>query len=126
MLIQPINNQTQVTPSAAQVGTDAPKAVLSTPDANAAQATTKSTTQTNTQQPSAEQLKDAVKVINQAMQQAKQSLEFSVDSTTKMTVVKLTDTSTGEVIRQFPTRQTLAISQSIDQYQRGLLLTQKA
>lgn len=122
MLIQPINNQTQATPSFGQVSTDAPKVVSNTADVNAAQ----STPQTNTQHPSDEQLKDAVKVINLAMQQANQSLAFSVDSTTKMTVVKLTDTATGEVIRQFPTQETLAISQSIDQYQRGLLLTQKA
>ena len=121
MLIQPISNQTQATPSAGQVGIDVPK-VTSTQDVSAAP----DTTQTNSRPPTAEQLKEAVKVINQAMHEANQSLAFSIDSTTKRTIVKLTDTATGEVIRQFPTQETLAISQSIDQYQRGLLLTQKA
>lgn len=121
MLIQPISNQTQATPSAGQVGIDVPK-VTSTQDVSAAP----DTTQTNSRPPTTEQLKEAVKVINQAMHEANQSLAFSIDSTTKRTIVKLTDTATGEVIRQFPTQETLAISQSIDQYQRGLLLTQKA
>jgi flagellar protein FlaG len=77
-------------------------------------------------QPSAEELKSAVAAINQVMQQANQSLEFSVDTDTHETVVKMVDTSTGELIRQFPTEATLAISRGIDQFQRGLLLTQKA
>jgi flagellar protein FlaG len=127
MLIQPVNNPTQSTPPVAQISTDAPKAAANTPDIQAAQSATQDTTQANNHQPpTAEQLKDAVKVINQAMHQANQSLAFSVDSSTKQTIVKLTDTATGEVIRQFPTEQTLAISKSIEQYQRGMLLTQKA
>jgi flagellar protein FlaG len=119
MLIQPINNQTPATPPAPQLIVDAPKVVV-------ADTSNVSAAQTTLQQPSHEQVKDAIKVINQAMQQSNQSLAFSVDSSTKQTIVKLTDTSTGELIRQFPTQETLAISQSIDQYQRGLFLTQKA
>jgi flagellar protein FlaG len=82
------------------------------------------------QRPSAEQLKTAVDNINKAMQQSNQSLEFSVDSTTHTPVIKMMDTETGKVIRQFPSEQVLAIAQSIDQYlsehQGGLLLKQKA
>ena len=119
MLIQPVNNQAQTPPPAVQVSGNTPKVVV-------ADTSNASTAQTNAQQPSHEQVKDAIKVINQAMQQSNQSLAFSVDSSTKQTVVRLMDTSTGELIRQFPTQETLAISQSIDQYQRGLFLTQKA
>ncbi|MFA6921913.1 MAG: flagellar protein FlaG [Gallionella sp.] len=125
MLIQPINNQPQAMQPAIQPGSDVPKAA-DTSNVVATQSVTQSNTQTTTQQPTPAQLKEAIKVINQAFQQSNQSLEFSVDSATKTPIVKLTDTSTGEVIRQFPTQQTLAISQSIDQYQHGLLLTQKA
>jgi flagellar protein FlaG len=78
------------------------------------------------QQPSSEQLKNAVNVINKVMQLSNHSLEFSVDTDTKMTVVKMVDTQTGELIRQFPSEATLAISRQIDQYQQGLLLTHKA
>ena len=77
-------------------------------------------------QPSVAELKSAVATINQAMQQSGQSLEFSVDTDAHRTVVKMVDTSTGELIRQFPSEATLAISRGIDQFQQGLLLKQKA
>jgi flagellar protein FlaG len=78
------------------------------------------------QQPSTAELNSAVAAINQAMQQSGRNLEFSVDSDTKKTVVKMVDTSTGELIRQFPTEETLAISRGIEEFQQGLLLKQKA
>lgn len=77
-------------------------------------------------QPSAEELKSAVATINQAVQQSNLNLEFSVDTDTDRTVVRMVDTSTGELIRQFPSEATLEISRGIDQFQQGLLLTQKA
>ena len=77
-------------------------------------------------QPSMEVLKSAVAALNLAMQQSNQSLEFSVDTNTQRTVVKMVDTSTGELIRQFPSEATLAISRGIDQFQQGLLLTNQA
>ncbi len=78
------------------------------------------------------QLQSAVNKINKALQQSGQSLEFSVDATTKTPVVKMIDTQTGKVIQQYPSQQTLAIAESIDQYlsehqlQQGTLLRQKA
>lgn len=77
-------------------------------------------------QPSPEALQHAVAAINLALQQSNQSIEFSVDSNTHRTVVRMVDTSTGELIRQFPSEATLAISRGIDEFQRGLLLTNKA
>lgn len=78
------------------------------------------------QPPSVEELKNAVAEINQVMRQANQALEFSVDSETHRTVVRMVDTSTGELLRQIPSEETLAISRGIDQFQQGLLLKQKA
>lgn len=78
------------------------------------------------QQPSAAELKNAVETLNKAMQQSNQNLEFSVDTDTKKVVVKMVDTSTGQLIRQFPSEETLAISRGIEQFQQGLLLKQKA
>ena len=49
-----------------------------------------------------------------------------MDTDTHQTVVKMVDTSTGELIRQFPTEETLAISHGIAEFQQGLLLKQKA
>lgn len=80
------------------------------------------------QQPSSQQLKNAVDGINQAMRLSNQNLEFSVDTATKEPVVRMVDTGTGELIRQIPSEETLAIARSIDEFQQrqGLLLSQKA
>jgi flagellar protein FlaG len=75
---------------------------------------------------SAEQLKSAVSDINRALRQSNQGLEFSIDSDTDRVVIKMTDTQTGEVIRQIPSEETLAISRSIGDFQQGMLLRQQA
>jgi len=113
MIIQNTSNNQAAMP-VRPVSNDVPKVVTDT------------AMQGTPQQPSAEQLKIAVGVINQVMQQSNQSLEFSVDTTTKIPIVKMVDTKTGELIRQFPTEETLAISRDIDRFQQGLLLKQKA
>jgi len=81
-----------------------------------------------TQEPSAQQLKSAVDSINQAMRQANKSLELSIDPSTKKPVVKMMDSETGELIRQYPSEEVLAIAKSIDQFlgQQGLLFKQTA
>lgn len=117
MLIQNASNTGQITQPATRASNDAP-VVANTPVREAESVTP--------QKPSTEQLKSAVDNINHAMRQAHQSLEFSVDSTTKTPVVKMTDSSTGEVIGQFPSEAALAIARSIDQIQPGLLLKQQA
>ncbi len=78
------------------------------------------------QQVSAAELKNAVETLNKAMQQSNQNLEFSVDTDTKKVVVRMVDTSTGQLIRQFPSEETLAISRGIEEFQQGMLLKQKA
>ena len=95
-------------------------------DTTPVKAATAPAVQPSPEQPSPEALTSAVAAINQAMQQSNQSLEFSVDSNTNRTVVKMVDTSTGELIRQFPSESVLAISRGIEEFQQGLLLTQKA
>lgn len=81
-----------------------------------------------TQQASPAQLKNAVDTINQAMQNAGQALEFSVDPNTNKTVVRMVDKDSGDLIRQIPSEEMLAISRSIDQFlkRQGMLLSQKA
>ncbi|MBI5791998.1 MAG: flagellar protein FlaG [Rhodocyclales bacterium] len=79
-----------------------------------------------TRQPTPEQLKAAVSEINKVMQQSNRNLEFSMDDDTHRLVVRLTDTETGELIRQIPSDETLAISRSIGEFQQGFLLKQKA
>jgi flagellar protein FlaG len=72
------------------------------------------------------QIQSAVDKVNQVMLQANTGVEFSVDQSSDRTLVKVVDTKTGETIKQFPSKEMIAISQSIDQFQKGLLLRQKA
>lgn len=78
------------------------------------------------QKPDAAQLKSAVDNINRALKASNKNLEFSIDSSTEKPVFRLRDSETGEVIRQYPTEDMLAITRAIDQIQQGLLLKQKA
>lgn len=78
------------------------------------------------QQPATEQLKNVVDNVNRALKQTNKNLEFSIDESTEKHVFKLKDSETGDVIRQYPTEDMLAISRSIDQIQQGLLLKQEA
>jgi flagellar protein FlaG len=77
------------------------------------------------QQPSPEKLTQAIKNINSALQERAQGLEFSVDSATDRTVVKVIDTHTHEVIRQMPSQEALEIAKALDQLQ-SLMGEQKA
>lgn len=101
----------------------APNVVVDTSNAGPAP----SVQQAAPQQPSSAQLQNAVDGINLAMRQSNQNLEFSVDTSTNKPVVKMVDTQTGDLIRQFPSEETLAIARSIDQFlqRQGLLLNQK-
>lgn len=75
--------------------------------------------------PSLAQVKEAVDAINRSMSTQARGLEFSVDSDSKRTIVKVVDRQTQELIRQIPTVETLEIARALDQTQ-GLLITQQA
>lgn len=80
----------------------------------------------DTYRPTVAQLESAVRDLNQSMQANNSSLAFSIDPDTEHPVVKLMDSSTGEVIKQFPSKEAIAISKAIGDIQQGLLLKQKA
>ena len=71
----------------------------------------------------------AMEAIAQQMQQALSAsntgLKFSVDSSTGKTIVKVVEEQTGEVIRQIPNEEMMAISRNIGKLQ-GLLFQKKA
>lgn len=77
-------------------------------------------------QSSVSQLKNVVDDINKALKQSNSILEFNMDAETRKLTVKLVDRETGDVIRQFPSQDMLAISHSIERIQQGLLLKQQA
>lgn len=103
---------------ARQVSDDVPKVVA---------ADTQKQVPSFPEEPSSLQLQNAVGVINQAMQRSNLSLRFSIDSDTKRPIIQMLDTETGDLIRQIPSKELLAIASSIDEFlQRGVLLRQKA
>jgi flagellar protein FlaG len=52
-------------------------------------------------------------------------LQFSVDESSGRSVIKVTDRATSDVIRQIPSEEALQISEGLDRYQKGLLVSRK-
>ena len=75
--------------------------------------------------PSDEQLKSLVQEANDFIKPLNGSLQFSIDKDTGTTVVKVIDTSTKEIIKQFPTEEMLGLAKALSQL-KGLLVKQQA
>jgi flagellar protein FlaG len=69
--------------------------------------------------------KAALDELKKVAEAAGNNLNFSVDEETGKTVVRVTDKETGDLIRQIPSEELLAISHSLGKLQ-GLLLRQEA
>lgn len=137
MLIQSISNMAQASPSGKissnGLANDSKPIVVSAPSTNSVvkldvslELPRVAAVQIAEQQASSAQLRNATDNINKVLKQSNKNLEFSVDTGTQKPVVKLIDTDTGDLIRQYPTEEMLAISSAIDQFQQGVLLKQKA
>ncbi|MBV8659846.1 MAG: flagellar protein FlaG [Burkholderiales bacterium] len=88
---------------------------------NTAQATA-----TTSKAPSATEVTEAVSQLNKFMQSMNNTaLQFSVDKDTNISVVKLVDTQSKEVIRQIPSEDVLAVAKAINKFQ-GLLIKETA
>jgi flagellar protein FlaG len=72
-----------------------------------------------------ERVEQAVKTINASLQSQRQGIEFTIDSESQRTVVKVIDQETKQVLRQMPTQEALEIASALDRMQ-GLLIKQKA
>jgi flagellar protein FlaG len=95
---------------------DAPK-----PDTIKLQAAPQQTTQ-----PSNEEVREAVREISKKMEAASPgSFEFSIDKDARMTLVRITDRKTGDLIRQVPAPELVELAKDLDRMQ-GLLLKQQA
>lgn len=71
------------------------------------------------------QVKHAVEQIQQTMEKLAQNLQFSIDKDTGITVIKVLDSQTQEVIRQIPTEEAVSIARTLDKV-KGLLFSDKA
>lgn len=97
-------------------GTSATPAAPAAPTHGSADAVTK---------PDMQQLQAAMEEVRNAVVSRNSNLQFSFDDETRKTVVRVVDSESGQVIRQIPSEELIAIAKSIDKMQ-GLLLKQKA
>lgn len=111
MITQNTINGTQVAQPDRHSQYDAPKAVIGI-TSNTKPVTVES-------QFSSERLSDINEVLRQSNQDVQ--FEFSMDADTKKSLFKVVDTKTGELIRQIPSEEMLAIVRSIDHFRKGFL-----
>ena len=101
-------------------------------DTRAVPGTTRSPTSVETANaikgaPSLEQVNRAVSELNKSPQARSQGLEFSIDTDSKRTVVRVIDQSTKEVLRQIPTPEALEIAKAMEaKSTKGVLIQQTA
>ena len=70
------------------------------------------------------QVKGAVDVTNQFMKTLSVNLTFSVDKDSGLTVVKVVDSTTKEVVKQMPSEEVVDLARALNRLQGLLLKTQ--
>jgi flagellar protein FlaG len=71
--------------------------------------------------PEAPDLEAVVEQLNRMMQRMNNSLQFEVDRATGKTVVRVLDSNTKEILRQFPSEEVLAIARALENAKGALL-----
>jgi flagellar protein FlaG len=77
-------------------------------------------------QPSTENLINLVDQANHAMQSRSSNLKFTMAEGTDTYVVRIEDSETGELIRQIPSEQMIAIAKALDELKQGTVLEEQA
>jgi flagellar protein FlaG len=72
------------------------------------------------------ELKRAIDSANNALGQSNAGVEFSIDKNTDQTVVKVVESGTGDVIRQYPSKEAIAIAQAITDLQQQMAQRQSS
>jgi len=70
-------------------------------------------------------VEDAVKRLADFVGQSQSQISFSIDQESGMRIVKVLDTESQKVIRQFPSEEAIGIAKALDKLQ-GLLIRDKA
>lgn len=70
-------------------------------------------------------LSQVVSRLNDYVQTLRRDLVFRVDKETEKIVVTVVDPETGEVIRQIPSEEMMAVARALGQIQQGLLFDAK-
>lgn len=72
-----------------------------------------------------DQLEDAMSSIQEFVQSVRRNLDFQLDDSSGKVVVKVTDSESGDVIRQIPSEEALKLAESLDEV-RSLLFKAEA
>lgn len=72
-----------------------------------------------------EQIEKAVSTLQEFAQSVKRDLNFSVDDGSGQVVVKVTDSSSGDIIRQIPSEEALQLAENLSEV-RSLLFKAEA
>lgn len=114
MIVQNSNSQAMPVASSLPVASAAPSAAARA--LAVAPATEAPAVEIPVQRPTpVENLTKAVAAVNDSLRRTGSALQFTIDRATEVAVVTMVDSNTGEVIRQIPSEEALAIAQSIDE-----------
>ena len=72
-----------------------------------------------------QQVEAAIKAVKEFIQPMASNLAFEMDEDSGRTIIRITEASSGELIRQIPSEEMLEIAKALDRLQ-GLLVKQKA
>lgn len=76
-------------------------------------------------EPSKQNVEEAVKRLNSFVANSQSEINFSIDEESGIRVVKVIDSQSKEVIRQFPSEEAIELARALDKLQ-GLLIKDKA
>lgn len=112
----------EAAPKLERVKNETPAATAKSVDSTKAQQTNENANQNNVATLSVE---DAVKRLADFVAPTQSQISFSIDEESGMRIVKILDTQSKEVIRQFPSEEAVALALALDKIQ-GLLIKDKA
>jgi flagellar protein FlaG len=101
------------------------KAVADTPSSTSNANQVKTGVAASASKASQDDIQRATEDLEQRVKTLAPELQFSVDKTSGRAIIKFTDRTTNEVIRQFPSEEALALTRAMDQFQRGLIFNRK-
>ncbi len=76
-------------------------------------------------QPSKEELRDLVVKANEAPMVRSSNLKFSVAEGSDINVVRIEDSKTGELIRQIPSEDMVALARALNEQRQGVVLEEE-
>ena len=111
---RPVPSAPAAEPSAAPAKVEMPKEPMITAQELGQQAASTKGESVSQLNEMSERLRDAIETLNAAVKNSPTALSFSRDESSKRFVVTVTDTNTGEVVRNLPGDAVLRMSRQLD------------